>query len=106
MLGKFYQRSPGLPWKQTLQPLRQALIRKESRYQSIDDTIVRLFISQASVSITRLERTIRNWQTVTIAASARLANRLTVAQDRGSDRPFVQAFAGSSREGFAARRAG
>ncbi len=30
--------------------------------------------------------TSRNWRTVTIAASARLANRLAVAQHRGSDR--------------------
>ncbi|MGO9540273.1 MAG: hypothetical protein ACLPN2_06730, partial [Terriglobales bacterium] len=48
--------------------------------------------------------TSRNWRAVTIAASARLANRLAVAQHRGSDRRAVQGFAGSSREGFAARR--
>jgi hypothetical protein len=50
--------------------------------------------------------TSRNWRAVTIAASARLANRLAVAQHRGSDRRVGARIVGSSREKFAARRAG
>jgi len=34
--------------------MRRALIEQESRYQSIDDTIVQLFISQASALIGNL----------------------------------------------------
>ena len=34
----------------------QALVRKESRYQSMADTIVQLFISQACVLMARVER--------------------------------------------------
>jgi hypothetical protein len=44
--------------------------------------------------------TSRNWRAVTIAASARLANRLAAAPHRRSDR------LDSLRQGFAARRAG
>jgi hypothetical protein len=43
--------------------------------------------------------TSRNWRAVTIAASAKLANRLAVAQRRRSD--GIE----SSSQGFAARRA-
>jgi hypothetical protein len=50
--------------------------------------------------------TSRNWRAVTIAASARLANRLAVAQHRGSDgrvgarirRFFTRGFARSGRD--------
>ena len=34
----------------------QALIQQGSRYQSIDDTIVQLFISQSSVLMSRVDR--------------------------------------------------
>jgi hypothetical protein len=47
-----------------------------------------------------------NWRAVTIAASARLANRLAVAQHRRSDCGVGAGFVGSLHEGFAARRAG
>jgi hypothetical protein len=50
--------------------------------------------------------TSRNWRAVTIAAAARLANRLAVAQHRTLDRPLVQELYASSSEWFATRRAG
>lgn len=50
--------------------------------------------------------TSRNWRAVTIAASARLANRLAVAQSSRSNRALVQGFVGCSREEFEARRSG
>ncbi len=39
------------------------------------------------------------WRAVTIAASAKLANRLAVAQHRRSDRRVATGFVGSSRRG-------
>ena len=48
----------------------------------------------------------QNWRAVTIAASARLANRVDVAQHRGSDRRVVQGRIDSSCQVSAARRAG
>jgi hypothetical protein len=48
--------------------------------------------------------TIRNWRAVTIAASARLANRLAVAQHRRSDRRVGARIRGSFPRGV--RRAG
>ena len=47
----------------------------------------------------------RNWRAVTIAAAARLANRLTVPQPDGSDTALMRAFDGPSRRPSAARRA-
>lgn len=46
-----------------------------------------------------------NWRPVTIAASATLANRLTVPQHHSSDTTLRQGFDGSSRRKSAARRA-
>jgi len=50
--------------------------------------------------------TSRNWRAVTIAASARLANRLTVPRHHSSDAALTQGFDASSRRGPAARRQG
>jgi hypothetical protein len=48
----------------------------------------------------------QNWRAVTIAASARLANRVDVARHRRSDRRVVQGRIDSSCQVSAARRAG
>jgi hypothetical protein len=49
--------------------------------------------------------TSQNWRAVTIAASARMANRLAVAQHRRSDRLDGAKIRRSSREGVVAWRA-
>ncbi len=48
----------------------------------------------------------QNWRAVTIAASARLANRLDVAQHSRSDRRVAQGRVDSSRQVSSARRTG
>jgi hypothetical protein len=50
--------------------------------------------------------TTRDWRAVTVAASARLANRLAVLQRRGSDCRVGARIRRFFTEGFAARRAG
>ncbi len=65
------------------------------------------WLDEMEVMDSRPLATSRNWRAVTIAASARLANRLAVAQDRRDQiAALVQGFVGPSREWFAARRAG
>jgi hypothetical protein len=49
--------------------------------------------------------TSRNWRAITIAASARLVNRLAVAQHRRSDRRIGARIRRFFTRGFAARRA-
>ncbi len=44
--------------------------------------------------------TSRDWRAVTIAASARLANRLAAGRHRRSARHLMQRFVGSSRDRF------
>ncbi len=48
----------------------------------------------------------RDWRAVTIAASARPANRLADARPCRSGRRIGERFVGSSRQGFSARRTG
>jgi hypothetical protein len=56
LLRGFYQRSPHLPLGGYPATCAASAHQQESRYKGIDDTIVQLFISQASGLITRVER--------------------------------------------------
>ncbi|MGA7293343.1 MAG: hypothetical protein WBW53_22885 [Terriglobales bacterium] len=64
------------------------------------------WLDESELTASPPRSTNRNWRAVTIAASARLANRLAVAQHRGDQIAAVQESSGSSRHGFAARRSG
>jgi hypothetical protein len=48
----------------------------------------------------------RDWRAITVAASARLANRIAIVQQRGSDCHVGGRIRRFFTEGFAARRAG
>jgi hypothetical protein len=64
-----------------------------------------LYLSTPELSVNN-DSEAPDWQAVTVAASARLANRLAVASIAEQISALVQEFVGSSRQPFAARRAG
>ena len=64
------------------------------------------WLDESELTASPPRSTNRNWRAVTIAASARLANRLAVAQHREIRSPQCKNSSGSSRHGFAARRSG